>query len=76
MAKTKKVLWNKPIFKSDTCTITRHVKGQLDVFFGEGWENWARIILLKDTSTSKKKLKQLAGHKLSEDMINYLEGAL
>lgn len=76
MAKKQKIKWNKPVVKDDVLTITKHIKGQLDVFFGEGWDNWVRISVLKDVKESVSKIKVIAGKQLTKAERTYLEGVV
>lgn len=72
----KKISHNKPVHKSDTCVIIRHVKGMYDAFFGEGWVEWVRFKAHIDLKTNKKYVTQVAGTPLSKFQKVYLSKVL
>jgi len=58
--------WNKTIFKSDYVEVKRHVRGQYDAFFGQGFVEWVRFKVNLNLAANKKSIEQVAGKPLTK----------
>jgi uncharacterized membrane protein len=53
--------------------LIKHVtKKTFDVFFNNGWENWARFEIVKNEK-HQRKLKQVAGEQIPTGIAQFLE---